>query len=93
MYVKKDIEKLRELLLSLIGKEIRIREDKSGKGLKITERRYLLCDVSKNFFIVKKVENDNGYRETYSFNSVLSEDVKLFLDNGEELKGILKKDI
>ncbi|MFQ8921901.1 MAG: Veg family protein [Clostridium paraputrificum] len=92
MYVKKDILKLRELLLSLVGKEIRIREDKSGKGLKIRERRYLICGVSENFFIVRKIESDSGYRETYSFNSILSEDITMFLNNGEELKGVLKKD-
>ncbi|MDU6522146.1 hypothetical protein [Clostridium sp.] len=91
MYVKKDILKLRSLLLSCIGEEIIIRKDKSGKGIYIKEIRYLLCDVNNNFIVVKKIENGQKYIETYSFNSILSEGFTVFLNNKEELKLLLKK--
>lgn len=91
MYIKKDIMKLRKILLSYIGEEIIIRKDRSGKGLYVKEIRYLLCDVNNNFIVVKQVENGKRYRETYSFNSILSEDLTVFLNNREELKLLLKK--
>lgn len=91
MYVKRDILKLRNLLLSCIGEEIIIRKDKSGKGIYVKEIRYLLSDVNNNFIVVKKVKNGQRYRETYSFNSILSEDITVFLNNREELKLLLKK--
>lgn len=56
MYVKNDILKIQELLLSLIGKEIMIREYKSEKGLKIIERRYLLYDISEKIFTVEELK-------------------------------------
>ena len=91
MYFKKDIMKLRKILLSCIGEEIIIRKDRSGKGLYVKEIRYLLCDVNNNFIVVKQVENGKRYRETYSFNAILSEDLTVFLKNREELKLLLMK--
>ena len=69
MYVKNDILKIQELLLSLIGKEIMIREYKSEKGLKIIERRYLLYDISEKIFTVEELkiimDIDNAQLEAY----------------------------
>lgn len=91
MYVKKDILKLKKLLSSCIGEEIIIRKDRSGKGLYVKEIRYLLCEVNNNFIVVKQVENYKRYRETYSFNAILSEDLTVFLNKREELKLLLKR--